>query len=101
MQALAELWGRGGKGFAAAQQGMLFDMAERMVKAQEGELAAPQAIFFDSQGLSSASEAFLSSRHWSELRHWFDAHLPAVASSKHRRDRGSVYKTGRIQRRKC
>ena len=31
MQASAELWGHGGKGFAAAQQGMLFDMAKRIM----------------------------------------------------------------------
>jgi len=43
MQALAQLWGRGAKDFAAAQQGMWFDMGERMAKAQEGGPAAAQA----------------------------------------------------------
>ncbi len=58
MQALAELWGRGGKEFAAAQQGMLFDVAERMAKVPQGGLAAAQADLFDPQGLSTANEAF-------------------------------------------
>src|SRR4030095_4059256 len=58
MQALAELWGRGGKEFAAAQQGMLFDVAERMAKVPQGGRAAAQADLFDPQGLSKANEAF-------------------------------------------
>jgi class III poly(R)-hydroxyalkanoic acid synthase PhaE subunit len=58
MQALAQLWGRGAKDFAAAQQGMWFDMAERMAKAQEGGPAAAHANVFDPQGLSKAGEAF-------------------------------------------
>ena len=44
MQALAELWGRGGKEFAAA-----FDVAERMAKVPQGGLAAAQADLLNTE----------------------------------------------------
>ncbi len=55
MRGLAELWGQGGQAFAAAQQSLFADMAERMAKgsadgaafpgAGAGELAAATAAF--------------------------------------------------------
>ena len=61
MKTMAELWGRGGKDFAAAQQNFLSAMA----KAASGDAALgtiPPAMF-DPQGLSQASAAF--SKLWS------------------------------------
>ena len=61
MKTMAELWGRGGKDFAAAQQNFL----SAMVKAASGDAALgtiPPAMF-DPQGLSQASAAF--SKLWS------------------------------------
>ncbi|MGB6439143.1 MAG: hypothetical protein WBE89_07435, partial [Methyloceanibacter sp.] len=60
MQALAQLWGRGGKDLAAAQQGRFFDMLSGMAKAvgAEGAPSAVPAAFFDPQGLSQANETF-------------------------------------------
>jgi class III poly(R)-hydroxyalkanoic acid synthase PhaE subunit len=60
MQSLAELWGQGGKGFMAAQQGLFADMAERMTKVPgtEGGFAAMPANFLEAQGLTKANEAF-------------------------------------------
>jgi class III poly(R)-hydroxyalkanoic acid synthase PhaE subunit len=65
MQALAELWGQGGKSFVAAQQTLLRDMAERYAKAASapGAPAGPQANFFDPQGVAQANDAF--GRLWS------------------------------------
>jgi len=61
MKTMAELWGRGGKDFAAAQQNFLSAMA----KAASGDAALgtiPPAMF-DPQGLSQARAAF--SKLWS------------------------------------
>jgi hypothetical protein len=60
MQALTELWSRGGKELAAAQHGMLSDLAGRLTKApgQEGAAASAPATVFDPQGLTKATEAF-------------------------------------------
>ena len=61
MKTMAELWGRGGKDFAAAQQNFLSAMA----KAASGDAALgtiPPAMF-DPQGLSQESAAF--SKLWS------------------------------------
>ena len=60
MQALAQLWGRGGKDLAAAQQDRFFDTLSGMAKAvgAEGALSAVPAAFFDPQGLSQANETF-------------------------------------------
>ena len=65
MQALAELWGQGGKSFMAAQQTLLRDMAERYAKAASapGAAAGAPANFFDPQGVAQANEAF--GRLWS------------------------------------
>jgi class III poly(R)-hydroxyalkanoic acid synthase PhaE subunit len=52
MQALAEMWGRGGKEFAALQQSFL-----------SGFPAAPQSGMFDAQGLVQANQAF--AKMWS------------------------------------
>lgn len=52
MQALAEMWGRGGKEFAALQQSFL-----------SGFPAAPQGGMFDAQGLVQANQAF--AKMWS------------------------------------
>jgi class III poly(R)-hydroxyalkanoic acid synthase PhaE subunit len=65
MQALAELWGQGGKGFMAAQQNMLRDMADRFGTAAsaQGAPAGIQPNPFDPQGLAQSNEAF--GRLWS------------------------------------
>ena len=56
MQALAELWGRGGKDFAAAQQNLFFGMAK--AAGQEGTSGALPASIFDTEGLTQANQAF-------------------------------------------
>jgi poly[(R)-3-hydroxyalkanoate] polymerase subunit PhaE len=58
MQALAEMWGRSGKDFAAAQQGMFSDMARRMAEAAGQQAGAVPTGFFQPQELASANEAF-------------------------------------------
>jgi hypothetical protein len=58
MQALAQMWGRSGKEFAAAQQGMFTDMAQRMAEAAAQPAGAAPAGFFQPQELASANEAF-------------------------------------------
>ena len=60
MQSLAELWGRSGKELAAAQQGMFFDMAERMSKAAgaDGTAGTSVADMFAPLNLAGANEAF-------------------------------------------
>jgi hypothetical protein len=58
MQALAEMWGRGGKDFAAAQQGLFADMAKHMAKPGDAGTGPVPANLFDPQGLSKANEAF-------------------------------------------
>jgi hypothetical protein len=61
MKAMAELWGRGGKDFAAAQQNFFAGM----MKATGGEarLGALPTGMFDTQGLAQANEAL--SKLWS------------------------------------
>jgi polyhydroxyalkanoate synthase subunit PhaE len=54
MQALAEMWGRGGKEFAALQQSFLSGL---------NFPAAPQSGMFDAQGLVQANQAF--AKMWS------------------------------------
>ena len=65
MQAMAELWGRSGKGLAAAQQDMFHGMADYMRKAtgSDGAAAPMAANTFDPQGLVRANETF--SKLWS------------------------------------
>jgi polyhydroxyalkanoate synthase subunit PhaE len=58
MQALAEMWGRSGQDFAAAQQGMFSDMARRMAEAPGQQAGSAPAGFFQPQELASANEAF-------------------------------------------
>src|SRR5436853_5710140 len=60
MQALAELWGRSGKGFADAQQGMFRDMAERMTKAAGATAPGGPAQLMDTQAFAAAGAAFSS-----------------------------------------
>jgi len=56
MQAMAELWGRGGKDFAAAQQNLFFGMAK--AAGQEGASGALPTSIFDTEGLTQANQAF-------------------------------------------
>jgi polyhydroxyalkanoate synthase subunit PhaE len=63
MQGLAAMWGRGAEGFAAAQQTMFRDMAERMGKAAEGAPAASPTGMPDAEALMAAQREY--SRLWS------------------------------------
>ena len=63
MQGLAAMWGRGAEGFAAAQQTMFRDMAERMGKAPEGTAAASPTAMPDVEALMAAQREY--SRLWS------------------------------------
>jgi class III poly(R)-hydroxyalkanoic acid synthase PhaE subunit len=56
MQAMAELWGRGGKDFAAAQQNLFFGMAK--AAGQKGASGALPASILDTEGLTQANQAF-------------------------------------------
>ena len=56
MKAMAELWGRGGKDFAAAQQNFFANMAK--AGGQESPSELPPAGVFDPQGLTQANQAF-------------------------------------------
>ena len=58
MQALAQMWERSGKDFAAAQHGMFADMAKRMAEATGQQPRSMPAGFFQPQELASANEAF-------------------------------------------
>ena len=61
MKTMAELWGRGGKDFAAAQQNFFAEMAK--AAGSEAALKATPSAMLDPQGLSQANEAF--SKLWS------------------------------------
>jgi hypothetical protein len=67
MQALAQLWGLGGKDLAAAQQNMFFDMMSSMAKAGVGTLGAGSApgfapnACFDPEGRSVRQDAVVGS----------------------------------------
>jgi hypothetical protein len=63
MQALAEMWGRSGKDFAAAQQNLFMDMARHFTPGVLPEQGAVQPSFFDTQAFTQASAAF--SKLWS------------------------------------
>src|SRR3954447_17755107 len=59
MQSLAELWGRSGKAFATAQQGLFSGMADMMAKAAgAGDHASFQAFTPDTQGFEAARQDF-------------------------------------------
>jgi hypothetical protein len=58
MQALAQMWTRSGKDFAAAQQNMFADMAKRMAEAAAQPPGSAPVGFFQPQELASANEAF-------------------------------------------
>jgi class III poly(R)-hydroxyalkanoic acid synthase PhaE subunit len=60
MKLMAELWGRGGQEFAAAQQTFLADMAKT---AGQGSQPGATAAMFDPQGMTQANAAF--SKLWS------------------------------------
>ena len=56
MKAMAELWGRGGQDFAAAQQSFFADMAKAAgPKVRSG---VPPVGMFDPQGMAQANQAF-------------------------------------------
>jgi polyhydroxyalkanoate synthase subunit PhaE len=57
MRGLAELWGQGGKAFAAAQQSIFSEMAERVAQAGGGQGAAPN-LGAGSADLAAANAAF-------------------------------------------
>jgi polyhydroxyalkanoate synthase subunit PhaE len=61
MKAMAELWGRGGQDFAAAQQNFLAGMAK--ASGQEAAPGLPLSSMFDPQGMDQANQAF--TKHWS------------------------------------
>src|SRR3954452_15220469 len=64
MQSLAELWGRSGKAFATAQQGLFSGAADMMAKAAgAGDHASFQAFTPDTQGFETARQEF--SKLWS------------------------------------
>src|SRR3954468_6439291 len=64
MQSLADLWGKSGKAFVTAQQGLFSGMADTMAKAAgAGDKAAFQAFAPDTQGFEAARQDF--SKLWS------------------------------------
>ena len=59
MQSLADLWGKSGKAYATAQQGLFSGMADTMAKAAgAGDHAAFQAFAPDTQGFEAARQDF-------------------------------------------
>ncbi len=59
MQSLAELWGKSGKAFATAQQGLFSGAADMMAKAAgAGDHASFQAFAPDTQGFEAARQDF-------------------------------------------
>jgi hypothetical protein len=58
MQALAQMWARGGKDFAAAQQTILADMSRRMAKGAGKKANWAPAGWFEPQELASVNETF-------------------------------------------
>src|SRR3954462_15609515 len=64
MQSLADLWGRSGKAFVTAQQGLFSGMADMKAKAAgAGDHASFQAFAPDTQGFEAARQEF--SKLWS------------------------------------
>src|SRR5215204_7360219 len=64
MQSLADLWGKSGKAFVTAQQGLFSGMADTMAKAAgTGDQASFQAFASDTQGFEVARQDF--SKLWS------------------------------------
>src|SRR5829696_3105287 len=59
MQSLADLWGKSGKAFGTARQGLFSGMADTMAKAAgAGDHAAFQAFAPDTQGFETARQEF-------------------------------------------
>jgi class III poly(R)-hydroxyalkanoic acid synthase PhaE subunit len=59
MQSLADLWGKSGKAFVTAQQGLFSGMADTMAKAAgAGDQASFQAFAPDTQGFETARQDF-------------------------------------------
>jgi polyhydroxyalkanoate synthase subunit PhaE len=58
MRGLTELWGQGGKAFAAAQQSMLAELAQNAAKAPQGDAAGFPVPGADSGELAAANAAF-------------------------------------------
>ena len=64
MQSLADLWGKSGKAFVTAQQGLFSGVANVMAKAAgAGDQASFQAFAPDTQGFEAARQDF--SKLWS------------------------------------
>src|SRR5215203_1209455 len=64
MQSLADLWGKSGKAFVTAQQGLFSGMADTMAKAAgAGDKASFQAFTPDTQAFEAAHQNF--SKLWS------------------------------------
>jgi hypothetical protein len=73
MQALAEMWGRSGQDFAAAQQGMFSDMVRRMAEAAGQQAgSAPTAGFFQPQELASGKKVVADGKVISETKRCVD-----------------------------
>src|SRR5215216_3094092 len=58
MQSLADLWGKSGKAFVTAQQGLFSGMADTMAKAAGAGQASFQAFAPDTQGFEAARQDF-------------------------------------------
>ena len=59
LESLADLWGKSGKAFVMAQQGLFSGMADTMAKAAgAGDTASFQAFAPDTQGFEAARQDF-------------------------------------------
>src|SRR5262245_3583928 len=58
MQALAQMWARGGKDFAAAQQTILYDMSRRMAEGAGQKVNWVPTGWFEPQELAAVNETF-------------------------------------------
>ena len=66
MKAMAELWGRGGQDFAAAQQRFFSDFAK--TTGSEGTLGVPPVGTFDAQGGFNLAAKSCDDSHWITIR---------------------------------
>jgi polyhydroxyalkanoate synthase subunit PhaE len=58
MQALAQMWARGGKEFSAAQQSILDDLSRRMAEGAGQKASRTSPAWFEPQELASVNETF-------------------------------------------
>jgi hypothetical protein len=58
MQALAQMWARGGKEFSAAQQSILDDLSRRMAEGAGQKASRTPPAWFEPQELASVNETF-------------------------------------------